>query len=98
AARPLKGWPGANRPASASGPRSWPSVTGGPAIPRARNPQPLSRQLSQPATNSPTTAPAVEEKGRAVEPEPVFRPQKGPQSDFLTTQANIAIYGGAAGG
>jgi len=28
----------------------------------------------------------------------VFRPQKGPQTQFLTTTADIAIYGGAAGG
>ena len=27
-----------------------------------------------------------------------FRPQKGPQEIFLSTPADIAIYGGAAGG
>lgn len=27
-----------------------------------------------------------------------FRPQPGPQTDFLTTPADIAVYGGAAGG
>src|SRR6478609_7345767 len=28
----------------------------------------------------------------------VIRPQAGPQEDFLATPADIAIYGGAAGG
>jgi len=28
----------------------------------------------------------------------VIRPQKGPQEKFLSTTADIAIYGGAAGG
>ena len=28
----------------------------------------------------------------------VIRPQKGPQEKFLATSADIAIYGGAAGG
>ena len=28
----------------------------------------------------------------------ILRPQKGPQEMFLTTPADIAIYGGAAGG
>ena len=28
----------------------------------------------------------------------IIRPQKGPQEDFLATSADIAIYGGAAGG
>ena len=27
-----------------------------------------------------------------------IRPQKGPQEKFLATNADIAIYGGAAGG
>jgi len=30
--------------------------------------------------------------------QPVFRPQRGPQTKFLATKADIAIYGGAAGG
>ena len=29
---------------------------------------------------------------------PEIKPQQGPQTDFLTTEASIAIYGGAAGG
>ena len=28
----------------------------------------------------------------------ILRPQKGPQEQFLATKADIAIYGGAAGG
>ena len=28
----------------------------------------------------------------------VIRPQKGPQEKFLATSADIAVYGGAAGG
>ena len=28
----------------------------------------------------------------------ILRPQKGPQEKFLSTEADIAIYGGAAGG
>ena len=28
----------------------------------------------------------------------IIRPQKGPQEKFLATNAEIAIYGGAAGG
>jgi len=29
---------------------------------------------------------------------PVIRPQKGPQEQFLSTPADICIYGGSAGG
>lgn len=28
----------------------------------------------------------------------ILRPQEGPQEKFLSTKADIAIYGGAAGG
>lgn len=28
----------------------------------------------------------------------ILKPQKGPQEQFLATKADIAIYGGAAGG
>jgi hypothetical protein len=28
----------------------------------------------------------------------ILKPQQGPQSNFLSTKADIAIYGGAAGG
>jgi predicted phage terminase large subunit-like protein len=34
----------------------------------------------------------------AGEDQPVIRPQEGPQTAFLATPADIAIYGGAAGG
>lgn len=28
----------------------------------------------------------------------VLTPQQGPQTEFMSTQADIAVYGGAAGG
>jgi hypothetical protein len=34
----------------------------------------------------------------ASEPEEVLEPHPGPQSEFLSTSADIAIYGGQAGG
>ena len=38
------------------------------------------------------------DNGRDKRPENVIMPQAGPQTMFLTTKADIAIYGGAAGG
>jgi predicted phage terminase large subunit-like protein len=49
---------------------------------------------------SDATPPAEARKAEAAhaEAEPVFRPQPGPQKRFLAAKADIAIYGGAAGG
>jgi len=44
-----------------------------------------------------TTEPAISTETSA-EPQIVLRPQPGPQTDFFRTTADIAIYGGAAGG
>ena len=38
------------------------------------------------------------QKRRRTATSRVIRPQKGPQEKFLATSADIAIYGGAAGG
>lgn len=52
------------------------------------------QQLS--AFSSPTTA--VETVPSRIRPMPDIRPQSGPQEHFLASSADIAIYGGAAGG
>lgn len=40
---------------------------------------------------------AVQRAGAAVEPVEVLRPQAGPQEAFLSSAADIVVYGGAAG-
>jgi hypothetical protein len=74
---------------------------GGKAISRAselksRNPSPS----SEPDTRSPTTAKSDDPEKREDKAanQLLFKPQKGPQTKFMQSRADIAIYGGAAGG
>ena len=45
-----------------------------------------------------TPVPIPPEPETSAEPQIVLRPQPGPQTEFFKTRADIAIYGGAAGG
>ncbi|HEY1427674.1 MAG TPA: phage terminase large subunit [Caulobacteraceae bacterium] len=82
---------------------------GGPAIARSsRKPRPESKRSSiSPRADGADAAPPTE--GAAARPEhadprtpeddrPRYGAQLGPHRDFLETKADIAIYGGAAGG
>src|SRR6266446_10075105 len=72
------------------------------AVPRiGRRPISPPSLTSHPATTPPTETVTTTQTQTPIPdalPRLVLKPQPGPQSDFLASSADIAIYGGAAGG